>query len=578
MASVKQIILFVALLHMQLFGVYSAENKYVTSCNYDRTGEKLSLICSDDQSKDMHARFTSADTVECNNNAIVTINTVKTVEFSACHFGTLPDNLLARFRDLHILYVKSAGLSQIREADLPHNRLGVLVLSSNGLKEIDVRVLEKLSAATELDLSFNQIKNVPALGPARSLSKLILSYNGIEELLAETFHGLDAIQTIELKNNQLKHFHPTTFSTRARLINLDLSSNQLTQVPEDVFGLRNLKNLQLNFNQIKSVASKFAEGNVLETLNLSNNPVEKIHAGEFNNLNQLTKLTISNTTLTAIEKDAFVALKKLNELDLSINQQFSHIEHGAFSGLEALKTLRLNNNQLTSAALAFDAKDNQLQLVDLSGNNIAELRVGDFLNLKRLQILRIAKSQVKNIQLGTFTPIHNVIEVDLSHNDLSNIDFGLFAPATQSLEALRLNNNHLTELDDHFDQLFPKLAALYITENEFECPYLGGFLLSLRAKPLSVNVNPSFDHNPNIRGITCKHVPVPQPPQPPVTPPVTSPDAAAAAEAAKVSYGFASGYNVSIFILVLWISLTNLVICGAIVLLARRASSSAQNN
>lgn len=292
----------------------------------------------------------------------------------------------------------------------------------------------------------------------------------------------------------------------------------------------------------------------LDTLILTQNKLENINQEVLKQLPLLKALHLRINDIT--ELPSFVDNPELEILALMYNK-LKQIPNDAFKGLAKLKHLELSYNALTSAALQFD-EETKLEILLLNNNPIEVLRVGDFQHVKHLKGLTVEQALLRQIELGTFASLTALEKLVLSNNALKEFDFGEFLPSLQALKTLKLDGNVLTELDSNFDQIFPRLNQLVITRNKFNCTYLKEFLRTLRLNPSATDENDSHLNNPNIRGISCKDVQV----LPEVPLPVQPKE--------KVQRGFESGYNVSIFILVLWISLTNLVICGVIALVGRR--------
>lgn len=326
---------------------------------------------------------------------------------------------------------------------------------------------------------------------------------------------------------------------------------------------------------------KFA---AVSMLNVTNVGLEKFSVVDLpKTLWKLDTLKLTGNELTGLDQDVFKSLSLLKRLDLSVNKltqfpsfadnplleviglmfnKLKQIPDDAFEGLTNLKQLGLSSNELTSAALKFD-ENTELEALALDHNPIEVLKVGDFEHVKKLKVLSINHARLRQIELGTFSTFTELTSLTLSDNELKEFDVGGFLPAFPTLQILKLDGNRLTELDNDFDQIFLRLNELVITRNQFNCTYLKEFLKSLRFLRQVTDTNDSQLHNPNIRGISCKHVqfaPDAQQPKP-----------------EKVQRGFESGYNVSIFILVLWISLTNLVICGVVALVGRRALNVQQS-
>lgn len=322
----------------------------------------------------------------------------------------------------------------------------------------------------------------------------------------------------------------------------------------------------------------------LREIRLADNEIEKIDADLLEAIQTVTEVDLSRNKIDELPQ--FNAASQLRKLDLSGNA-IHLIAKDTFAEVTQLRVLILNDNKLQSATIHF-SESNQLEILELANNEIGEVRVGDFLRLGHLKKLNLSHSQLTHIELGALAPITlQLVELDLSDNQFKEINFDGFLASMPNLQLLRLNGNQLTELDDDFSQLFPQLNELLVSGNKFNCTYLGQFVRSLDSRSAAVNANTNYEHNPNIRGIECHHVVKQQTDSTPesapagttitITTPLQPTTPAVTTKAETEKHGFQSGYNVSIFILVLWISLTNLVICGVIVFLGRRAAAFQRN-
>lgn len=298
----------------------------------------------------------------------------------------------------------------------------------------------------------------------------------------------------------------------------------------------------------------------LRSLHLAHNEITDFHPNVLRYL-----FDIEDVDLAGNQVQQWTALspgRYLRSLSLDGNANI-HIDKDAFSAQHYLKSLRLNGTGLTQLDFSLPRR-NVLRVLDLSANQLEVLRIGDLDFLKSLEELNLQSNVLKEIQFGAFSALLDLVSLDLSDNRLQQLDFGLFLPAMQALERLRLRENNLTELHENFDGLFPKLAQLEITQNDFNCTYLGEFLRTLRLRPQVLDWNDSFEATTNLHGISCKEQ---------IAGPVTDQTDTGATEQAKVEQGFESGYNVSIFILLLWVGMLNLVICGTIFLAGGRLTN-----
>jgi hypothetical protein len=146
---------------------------------------------------------------------------------------------------------------------------------------------------------------------------------------------------------------------------LNLSQKGLTELPQEIGKLKNLKRLYLNHNQIRDFSDAIAELKNLTYLNLNNNKISEI-PNVIAELKNLTYLNLSNNQISEISNiiaelknltklfltynqiseipDAIAELKNLTELDLSHNQ-ISEIPE-IITQLEKLKSIKIENNPL----------------------------------------------------------------------------------------------------------------------------------------------------------------------------------------------------------------------------------------
>lgn len=103
-----------------------------------------------------------------------------------------------------------------------------------------------------------------------------------------------------------------------------------------------------------------------------------------------------------------------------------------------------------------------LQVLDLSNNEISELRREEFLNanLQNLHKLFIRNSLIEEIHRDAFKGLHILIELDLSANGITQLKPGTFSGLIK-LRTVILNNNKIDRLED---RLFENLEHLHKIE------------------------------------------------------------------------------------------------------------------
>ena len=99
-----------------------------------------------------------------------------------------------------------------------------------------------------------------------------------------------------LSNLGLIELQPEFSPDRFKLISLNLSYNSFVEIPEVLYSLSNLQNLQMDNNLIKSIPSEIACLSSLENFTISNNSIEDV-ARSIENLNKLTVLLLNSNQL-----------------------------------------------------------------------------------------------------------------------------------------------------------------------------------------------------------------------------------------------------------------------------------------
>ncbi|XP_023422949.1 leucine-rich repeat-containing G-protein coupled receptor 6 isoform X1 [Cavia porcellus] len=153
---------------------------------------------------------------------------------------------------LHTLSLN--GATDIREfPDLKGTTsLEILTLTRAGIQLLPPGICQQLPRLRVLELSYNQIEELPSLHRCQKLEEIGLQHNRIWEIGADTFSQLSALQALDLSWNSIRSIHPEAFSTLHSLVKLDLTDNQLTTLP--LAGLGGLMHLKLKGNPALSQA------------------------------------------------------------------------------------------------------------------------------------------------------------------------------------------------------------------------------------------------------------------------------------------------------------------------------------
>ncbi|KAJ8394911.1 hypothetical protein AAFF_G00040340 [Aldrovandia affinis] len=145
--------------------------------------------------------------------------------------------------DLHSLMLRGASMMQDFPSLTGTVNLESLTLTGTKIGSIPDELCEKLKQLRTLDLSYNEIKELPVFQGCFKLEEISLQHNHIQEIHGDTFQGLASLHILDLSRNEIKSIHKDAFFSLTALTNLDLSVNSLHAMP--TAGLTALTQLKL---------------------------------------------------------------------------------------------------------------------------------------------------------------------------------------------------------------------------------------------------------------------------------------------------------------------------------------------
>ncbi|AAM05694.1 COR domain-containing protein [Methanosarcina acetivorans] len=239
------------------------------------------------------------------------------------------------------------------------------------------------------------------------------------------------------------------------LTTLDLSENQLTQLPSEITELKNLTTLNLSGNQLTQLPSEIGELKSLTSFDLSVNQLTQLPP-EIGELKNLTILNVYRNQLIQLLPE-ITELKNLTTLDLSLNKLTQLPPE--IGELNNLKTLYSSSNQLTQLPLEITKLKNLTELY-LSSNLMIRLPL-EITELKNLTTLNVYRNQL--IQLPSkITELKNLKKLDLSRNQLAQLPPEI--AELKNLTTLDLSRNQLAQLPPEIAEL-KNLTTLDLFEN-----------------------------------------------------------------------------------------------------------------
>jgi len=167
--------------------------------------------------------------------------------------ATIPDP--SRWRECTRLAVQWNAIAILPDVSALAGTLGTLLVNDNGLTEW------------------------PSVGEARKMTLIDASKNKLTVIPAAALRPLVAIVTLNLSSNALR-FLPEELGSLACLETLNVSINQLEALPESISGCRSLKAIIASNNRFASLPSALAECPALNRITLDKCPTLTGEDGE----------------------------------------------------------------------------------------------------------------------------------------------------------------------------------------------------------------------------------------------------------------------------------------------------------
>ncbi|XP_076069254.1 G-protein coupled receptor GRL101-like [Oratosquilla oratoria] len=145
-------------------------------------------------------------------------------------------------------------------------------------------------------------------------------------------------------------------------------------------------------------------------LDLSNNNLTQLPRGTFRNLWRLRILLLNDNTLATFSEGTFAGLHSLRTLVLTGNQ-LSHLGPFAFYGLVALATLDLSHQRLIDVAARTFVGLRNLTTLTLRGNFIRRLSDQTFTGLSRIQMLDVSKNRLDTLGARVLSTMPSLVKL-----------------------------------------------------------------------------------------------------------------------------------------------------------------------
>ncbi|MEZ4903888.1 MAG: leucine-rich repeat domain-containing protein [Spirosomataceae bacterium] len=312
--------------------------------------------------------------------------------------------------------------------------------------------------------SFHQILQ---LGVVRRVVKGKNVINSLEEALATT--QPDTVKILALNQLELEKI-PDVIYRFKELKELNLSDNLLKSASIDLAQLPKLRHIWLNGNQLTDSSLYLPPNKTLAVLNIQNNRFRDVPQA-VRDCKKLSSLWLGYNKLTQLNERSFKGLRKLQDLNLyscDIETLPKNIAQ-----LRRLEVLDLYYNQLSELPRSL-GRMRKLQQLALSNNQLEELP--PLKRLKRLQTLYIHHNKLAMLP-SSIRQLKRLRILDINNNQFSTLPSQI--GQLRRVEDLDISRNNLSEVPKDLLRL-PQLKKLYLRDN----PFAKDTMLLSRSKPV----------------------------------------------------------------------------------------------
>ena len=330
------------------------------------------------------------------------------------------EDYFLQFKHLFILTISNCGQKgpillpdSLRKVNLESNNFTVdalrqmlanltsidhLSLANNSLQPADIRQIFQFLPTTIkiIDLSYNTIKQLTRneLKRLTKLKKLEIKSVSLKNIEPNTFNDLSLLSSILLQNNNISHLPDHIFRWNTRLRYLHLNGNKLTAFNAIQLGLKNVQELFLGRNKLRTFDVRNLK---LKKIWLNNNSIQRIDNSIFNNNSVVGTIALSSNYIQSVSINAFNTVTSLSQLLLQ-NNSLKSLPRNLFKGM-AISKIFLQENDLFDLNGAFDGIKPFLNSLDLSRNKNLQLLNGmDFESLPNTSRFYLTCKYVKQIR------------------------------------------------------------------------------------------------------------------------------------------------------------------------------------
>jgi len=372
--------------------------------------------------------------------------------------------------------------------------LQYLSIRNTNIKNISKNI-EKLTNLIELDISYNQLIDIPStIGKLENLEHLIIcsqipdertEYYYNEKPLRKSWVVIDSVNEGLSEDEYLKKYNveirinnnlysgltniPKSISKLKKLTYLNLSGNKELQLSDEIGTLTELRGLQLNEMDLKEIPSGIQNNIKLETLSITQNPNIKEIPVWIDKLQNLAYLKTYGCRFSVIPE----TLNKLDMPNLENGQEiFAYINLSELASLflkQKRKIIEFWSESLVKLPDWIGMLSESIYNIDIRRNNskikFTELPES-FGELVNLRVVSLDYHQISKLP-SSMKNLTNTTKIYLNDNKLTELPE--LIKHMKKLKVLSFAYNNIKEVPDWIDK-FKNLRRLNVSESTEKIP------------------------------------------------------------------------------------------------------------
>ncbi len=307
---------------------------------------------------------------------------------------------------------------------------------------------------------------------ASDLTTLNLSYANMSKLEDSLCKLLPALTELNLDHNQFVTL-PESIGELHNLTELSCSNNLLATLPESVGSLKKLVRLNVQNNNLKYLPASIWHCSTLSTLNVTSNLLETLPAPPLlgaelsepprkGSAGSWTQVPAQLQPAAKQQQQLPPLARSLRKLRLADNRLGDDI-FSVISCFPELEVLNLSFNEIYEVPANTLSKLRRLEQLYLSGNTLGSLPADDLVHLQEMRILHLNsnKLQVLPAELGR---MRKLVNLDVGNNNLkyniANWTYDWNWNSNPELRFLNLSGNNRLEIKSKFVEVNGKRKNL----------------------------------------------------------------------------------------------------------------------